>query len=393
MQFVHLSDTHLGYMQYGLEDREQDFYEAFNEIIDRILSEHIRIVIHSGDFFHTPRPPIRALKIAQDGLLRLHERGVHVIIVPGGHDTLRRRGLPPLSLYERFGIKVLSRSNFYTKIGNLCIIGLQHYPKIYWSNPELRKYLDKYSSFVENNDCAKRILVMHQGLYPYMKYGYELTIDQLPKNFDYYALGHLHKRIKVSYGRGILAYSGSTEIVEMSEIEEYKKNGKGFYIVDLSGDVPDVQNVNLSCIRPQYEIEWESVKLEDLLLAIKDILEKETFAKKPILHIRVYNRLIDRLTIEKMFGTRFKNNFLKIRIVTSLEEKSVSETLILDRERLDLENILLNRFKNNELVSFINVILSSLKENDVKSAINISKKVFDEGSWKRWIDAFKEVET
>ena len=37
MRFAHLSDTHLGYRQYGLIDREKDFYDAFERIVDKII--------------------------------------------------------------------------------------------------------------------------------------------------------------------------------------------------------------------------------------------------------------------------------------------------------------------------------------------------------------------
>ena len=34
MLFSHISDTHLGLVQYGSEEREQDVYDAFNQSID-----------------------------------------------------------------------------------------------------------------------------------------------------------------------------------------------------------------------------------------------------------------------------------------------------------------------------------------------------------------------
>lgn len=49
MKFAHLSDTHLGYRQYGLIEREDDFYNVFNEIVDKIIDERVDFVIHSGD--------------------------------------------------------------------------------------------------------------------------------------------------------------------------------------------------------------------------------------------------------------------------------------------------------------------------------------------------------
>ena len=36
MKFAHLADTHLGYRQFGLIEREKDFYEVFEKVIDKI---------------------------------------------------------------------------------------------------------------------------------------------------------------------------------------------------------------------------------------------------------------------------------------------------------------------------------------------------------------------
>ncbi|HNM27775.1 MAG TPA: metallophosphoesterase, partial [Saprospiraceae bacterium] len=62
MKIVHFSDTHLGYQafdvvnQRGINAREQDMYDAFVSVIDRILQIRPDVVVHSGDFFHRPSP-------------------------------------------------------------------------------------------------------------------------------------------------------------------------------------------------------------------------------------------------------------------------------------------------------------------------------------------------
>ena len=38
MRFAHLSDSHLGHRQYGLLERENDFYDVFARNIDKIIN-------------------------------------------------------------------------------------------------------------------------------------------------------------------------------------------------------------------------------------------------------------------------------------------------------------------------------------------------------------------
>ena len=40
MLFSHISDTHLGLVQYGSNEREQDVYDVFNQAIDKSIALH-----------------------------------------------------------------------------------------------------------------------------------------------------------------------------------------------------------------------------------------------------------------------------------------------------------------------------------------------------------------
>ena len=79
------------------------------------------------------------------------------------------------------------------------------------------------------------ILLLHEGIDKFLPFegSFELYMDELPKNFNYLAMGHLHTRIRASFGKGELAYPGSTEVLRRDEIAGWQKNGKGFYIVDF----------------------------------------------------------------------------------------------------------------------------------------------------------------
>ncbi|TLY03160.1 MAG: hypothetical protein E6K92_04970 [Thaumarchaeota archaeon] len=60
MLISHISDLHLGYAQFGLEEREEDVYQIFHEAIDTSIKEGVSLVILAGDLFHNPRPSTSA---------------------------------------------------------------------------------------------------------------------------------------------------------------------------------------------------------------------------------------------------------------------------------------------------------------------------------------------
>ena len=248
MKFAHLADNHLGYMQYNLSDRETDFYDNFSEVIDKIIEERVDFVVHSGDIFEFPKPPIRALLTVLDGLRRLKEKGILVYAIPGNHDiSMRKDALPPQLLFRGL-IKVIGRNKNPFYVHKEIFIGGVPYCSRFYTNI-LKESLEQLSKKAENH--RKKILLLHQGIDKYLSFNgsYELKIGELPTNFDYYALGHIHRRIIQNYGQGKLVYPGSTEIWRIDEYEDYKNKGKGFYVVDMGGDELDIQPINLETIR------------------------------------------------------------------------------------------------------------------------------------------------
>ena len=68
MLFSHISDTHLGLVQYDSNEREQDVYDVFNQAIDISVRDHVDFVIFAGDIFHMPNPNGRAIIQMANGL-------------------------------------------------------------------------------------------------------------------------------------------------------------------------------------------------------------------------------------------------------------------------------------------------------------------------------------
>ena len=284
MKFAHLADTHLGYRQFGLFERERDFYEVFEKIIDKIIDEKVDFVIHSGDLFDNSRPAPVALLNFQKGLLRLKNANIPVYAIAGNHDSVLRRGsIPPQILFKKFGLKLISPINTNYMFKDVFIGGLPYYSASQDKN--LKNKLADLSK--KAADHEKSILVLHQGIDKYFNLSYELEIGDIPDNFTYYAMGHLHNYINDDFGKGKLVYPGSSEIWKTSEINDYKENGKGFVIVDLDGAKPTVKRIKIDLPRKFIE---KTIDYEDLARGIEEIKEKiKDLDNKPILNLTVEN--------------------------------------------------------------------------------------------------------
>ena len=284
MKFAHLADTHLGYRQFGLYEREKDFYEVFEKITDKIIEEKVDFVIHSGDLFDNSRPSPLALLTFQKCLIKLKNANIPVYAIAGNHDSVLRKGaIPPQVLFKKFGLKVISPINTNYMYEDVFIAGLPYYSSSQYKN--LKNKLSDLSKKAANHE--KSILVLHQGIDKYFNLQYELEIGDVPDNFTYYAMGHLHNFINDDFGEGKLVYPGSSEVWKTSELEDYRKNGKGFVIVDLDGKKPSIDRIKIDIPREFIERTLDYDNLASGIEAIKQTIKD--FDKKPILNLTVNN--------------------------------------------------------------------------------------------------------
>jgi len=320
MKFAHLADTHLGYRQFGLIEREKDFYEVFEKIIDKIIEEEVDFVIHSGDLFETERPTPNALLNFQKGLLKLRGAGIPMYAIAGNHDVVMRKGaIPPHVIFKKLGLKVISKINPTYMQGDILIAGLQYYPSSH--DKAMKNKLSELSQKAANYE--KSILVLHQGIDKYFGPQYELEIGDIPDNFNYYALGHIHKYVNDDFGKGKLVYPGSTEIWRTNEINDYRLNGKGFVVVDMDGPKPQVKRVKIDIQREFIERSIDYNNLEKGILGIKELIQ--SFDKKPILNLTIKNVDSDTSIIYDIINQELGDLALMIRPIFKMVDEITVE--------------------------------------------------------------------
>ncbi len=375
---AHLSDTHLGYRQYNMDEREQDFYEVFEEAVGEILREHVDVLIHTGDFFEAPRPPVKALYVAKEQLSKLRDRGVKVYAVLGDHDLPKRRGMPPHSLFTEY-LTALGLTKDHDVVRSegveVFIGGVHHIPKRYKEG--LKEKLRRLAKSAEG--YGKSVLALHQSINKFLPFEYELSFDELPPSFSYIALGHLHRREKAWRGNTLVAYAGSLEITRRDEVEEWKKTGKGFFIVDLSGDQPYLHPVSLTRIRPQLEVKVDVSKLMEELNRVEEKVKALT--KKPILHLYVEGLRIDRRRLFETVQSKLAPYLLTWR--PEVVEKAEPEK-IKAKEGLDWISLFKEAFNGDEeLAYFAYELFKLLKTGSegVEEARKLVEEFYLKGGW------------
>jgi len=226
----------LGYAQYGLEVRRQDFDSAFGEVVDKTLELKPDFMIIAGDLFHQARPSNHTLENTVRSFKRLKDANISVLTVDGSHDTapntITSTILYPLDSAGLIFHLPRHRGSCWSKPDCCYVYGIPSYH----NRP---KTLEALPIFMAENpptpqsDIAN-IFVFHGALdLPNIKPAYleaEIPPELLPDGFCYYAAGHIHNRYMGRFKSGILAYSGCTE---SSGYDEGKLT-KGFYHVSVN---------------------------------------------------------------------------------------------------------------------------------------------------------------
>ena len=233
--FVHAADFHLGYSQYGLEVRREDFDRAFQELVDKTIELKPDFMIVAGDLFNHARPSNVTLERAIKDFSRLRKAGIPVLAVDGSHDSapnvVTGTILNPLDSAGLIHYLPRHEGACWRKKDCCYVYGVPNFRT-------RRKTEELLPAFMEQNKPAPdpelfNIFVLHMALDipsltpPYMEA--EAPPELIPEGFDYYAAGHVHKSYKDRFKTGLLVYSGSMETVDYEEA----KNDKGFYYVEV----------------------------------------------------------------------------------------------------------------------------------------------------------------
>ena len=283
MKILHTSDLHIG-KYIGTYDLKEDTEYVLNQVVDTAIRERVEVVLISGDVFDRPNPSEEAIKIYVSFLKALLDKNIKVIAISGNHDSGIRLSAYKDILGKGYFVEgefnsPMRKISLNDEYGPVNFYMLPFFtPFIVKSNLKLEKGLENYDLAMdeiikrENIDTSQRnIILAHQFVAGFKFGGSEedfsysngdeknvagvgiISLDKF-QNFDYVALGHIHKPQKIS--RETIRYSGSLLKYKTSEIDGPDKS---VVIIDLKekGNI----EVKLDPIKPLHPF----VKIEGLL--------------------------------------------------------------------------------------------------------------------------------
>lgn len=293
MKFFHLSDLHIGLKLINRDLREDQEY-ILKQITELAVREQPDAVVIAGDIYDKAVPSAEAVEVFDHFISGLTKAlpDTSVMLISGNHDSgprvncfrsvLSRQnvhmiGLPPRTEEEFIEKAVLTdeygRVNFYL----LPFVKPSMVKRVVGTdengnNLSYNETLTRLIGREQINEEERNVLVSHQFYLPAGKSADEVermdseirtvgNIDQVSagilERFDYAALGHIHKPMKV--GSGSIRYCGTPLACSVSEAEQQK----GIVMVEMGpkGDV-EISTLPLEPLRQVRVIRGE---LEEVL--------------------------------------------------------------------------------------------------------------------------------
>jgi DNA repair exonuclease SbcCD nuclease subunit len=353
MNFIHASDLHLGYAQYGLEERFRDYARAFQSVIKYAIDHRAEFILISGDLFHKRNINAPTYLQAYKVLMELKEKSpsTQVYSIEGNHDLayhadknswleiLNSQGLLKLiKLKEANGLSLMGD---HVELDNIRIFGVRYIGANTTSSiPRIAEEIKK----IEDEHGKKyTILMMHFGLEGQVKQSEAGEISYsslmpLKEVVDYLALGHYHMQYEMD---GWIFNPGSIEMISMNEYGL----PKGFYHVKDSGAkliIPVTRSIR------RIKLDISGIETPDVLYSsIQNLLERQPATlsdNKPLVELLLYGELsfpksdIDIDKIRKMLEDEFKPLSSEVKIEKSNSQYAINESDVkgLSREQIEL---------------------------------------------------------
>ncbi|WP_040204439.1 metallophosphoesterase family protein [Neobacillus jeddahensis] len=233
ISFIHAADLHLDSPMVGLKHLpanifsrvKESTFTALKRLTAAAIEQQVDFVILAGDLFDGEDRSLRAQSRFRTEMFKLAEQGIPVYVVHGNHDHLNGSwvNLDMPANVHIFNHQVETKF-LQTKSGEKVHLYGFSYPTRHVFDRKIENYqkvegADFHIGILHGNESSG---IEHDNYAPF-------TIKDLQeKDFDYWALGHIHKRAILTENPPII-YPGNLQGRNKKETGK-----KGFNLVDLT---------------------------------------------------------------------------------------------------------------------------------------------------------------
>lgn len=243
-----MADTHLGFdlplrPRVKRRRRGPDFFANFERALAPALAGEVDCVVHGGDVLYRSRVPRQLVSMAFGPMMRVADRGVPVVVVPGNHE---RSAIPYPLLAAHPQIHILQAPRTISLELGGTKVAVAGFPFV---RTELRT---RFPELVESTgwrdvEADVRLFIVHQTVegakvgpvgYTFRRGGDVVRGRDLPRGFAAVLAGHIHRHQVLTHdlaGRPLAApvfYPGSVERTSAAERNETK----GFLTLEIEPD-------------------------------------------------------------------------------------------------------------------------------------------------------------
>lgn len=253
VQFLHAADLHLDSPFKGIRSLP-DFiwkaiyhstFQALTNLVDLAIEKQVDFICLAGDIYDGEDRSVKAQAYLKNEMNRLNNAGIPVYLIHGNHDYIEQNGLH-LDMPENVHIFSPEGETFYyeTQQQERVVLSGFSYDKRWIKEKRINDYP------IRDAHCDYHIGLLHGyqegNAAEHDRYAPFHLHELKSKHYDYWALGHIHKR-QVLSEQPLIVYPGNTQGRNRTE-----DGPKGCSIVTLGS------GIEKSTFYPLAPIEWRS---------------------------------------------------------------------------------------------------------------------------------------
>lgn len=406
--FIHTADLHLDSPFKGIFEISSEVsseltnatFNAFDKIIDLCIEKQVDFLLIAGDVYDGADRSLRAQLRFQEGLKRLSEAGINAFIAHGNHDPMAGWSAnldwpEKVHIFSGKSVEKVSFEKYGEEIAH--IYGIS-YPKRDITTNLAPQFPEKTTNTPFTIGMLHCNVGSDTGHEPYAPCTLQ---DLIAKDYDYWALGHIHKKTILNEEKPLIIYPGNPQGLNPKETE-----GRGCFLVRVNekGE-PSPEFVEVDTIRWFVKnLSIDSLYTEqELVTEVYNNIEKireEADGRSSVCRIILSGRgplhsvvtrkgVLDDLVKEIREMEEGEKRFVWLDSIVDNTYPEIDRESLLERE--DFISDLVNLF---EEISQNSEKRSDLRESiDLLFASNIGRKILESPDDEQLIDLMKRAET